>query len=62
MDDVKMKRSALVVDRGVNQIHGSDNIVAVIESLDEVAQALGGVGRQVINMLKPVFAEKLVHK
>ena len=40
----------VVIDACIYDIYGSDQIVVVIESLDEVAKALGGVGRQVINV------------
>jgi hypothetical protein len=46
-----------VIHRGVDEVDAAQQVVGVIEMLDEMAQALGGVGGQVENVFKLVFAQ-----
>ena len=40
------------VDGGVDQVDAADDVVRVVEPLDEVAEAFGGVGRQMIDVVE----------
>ena len=43
-----------VIDRRVDQVDAADQVVGVVEALDEVAQAFGGVGGQVKDVVEPI--------
>ena len=44
-------------DRLVDQVHRADDVVGVVEAADEVAQAFGGVGGEVVDVLDAVLCE-----
>ena len=48
----------LVVHGGVNQVDTSDHIIRIIETFNEVAQILGGVGREMIDDSKTVLCRR----
>ncbi len=51
-----------VVDRRVQQGDAAEDVVRVVEPADEVAQALGRVGRQVKDVIEPRRGEQVVHQ
>ena len=49
-----------VVHGGVDQVDAADDVVRVVEALDEVAQALGGIGREVIHVIEAALGEESI--
>ena len=47
------------VNRGVDEVDAGEEVVVVVEAADEVAQALGGVGGQVEDVLEGMIGEQL---
>lgn len=52
----------IVVHGGVDEIDAAEQVVGVIETFDEMTQALGGVGRQMENMFEPVPGKQLLYQ
>ena len=50
------------VDGGVDKVDAADEVVLVVEVLDEVAQSLGRIGRQVEYIGKLLAREKIIHE
>jgi hypothetical protein len=51
-----------VVYCSINQIHRTNQVVAVIKALDEVAQAFSCVGRDVINIIEGMAIKKAINE
>ncbi len=52
----------LVADRGVDQVDAPDEVVLVVEAPDKMAEALGGIGGQVVHVGEAVLREEPFHK
>ena len=46
------------VDRGVQQVHAADDVVGVVETLDEVTQALSRICGQVVDVVEAAIGEQ----
>ena len=60
IDDVKTNSADAGVDRGVQQVDAADDVVRVVEALDEVAQAFGGVGGEMVDVREAAVARTRV--
>src|SRR3989442_1656004 len=49
-----------MVDAGVNQIDRTDQVVVVVESLDEMAEPLRSVRRQMVDIVKRILFKDAV--
>ena len=52
----------VVVHRRVDQVDAPDQVVLVVESFDEVAQALCGVGSQMVDAFEALGGEELMNE
>ena len=51
-----------MVDAGVDQVDAPDQVVGVVEALDEVAQPLGRIRGQVVDVVETEVIEQPVHQ
>jgi hypothetical protein len=49
-----------VVDGGIQQVHAAYDVVRVVEALDEVTQAFGGIRGEVVDVIEALFGEQPV--
>ena len=51
----------VVIHAGVHHVHGANNVVGVVETPDEMAQAFGGVGGQMKHVVESMLTEHALH-
>ena len=59
---MKTKVLTPVLTDAFMSVDAADDVVRVIEPLDEVAQAFGGVRGEMIDMVEPPLGEQAVHQ
>src|SRR5690606_12966310 len=47
----------IMVNAGIDEIDAANQVVGVVKAFDEVAQALGGIGGQMVDIIETVFLE-----
>ena len=62
MDEVNTKHFTVMVNRGVDEVDAAQQIVGVIEVLDEMAQTLGRIRREVEHVIELLLGKQLWHQ
>ena len=51
-----------VIDARIDEVHGTDQVVGVIEPFDEMAESFGGIGSQVVHIGKGVLLKQTINE
>src|SRR6185437_9448553 len=51
-----------IIDARIDQVHGTDEIVIVVEPLNEMTEAFGSVSSEMVHIVKSMLSEEAIDK